>query len=369
MIPMLNLSREFASMRDEMIQAIANVCETAMFIKGPEVKKFESEVADYLKVKNAVGCASGTDALQLAMMALEIGPGDEVITTPFTFVATVEVVRLLGATPVFIDIEPNGYTIDADLIEAAITEKTKAIVPVHLFGQCADMEKILAVAKKHNIAVVEDCAQSIGAVRNGLPSGTMGEFGCFSFFPSKNLGCYGDGGMVISNDNALADTARAVGNHGMRAKYQYDMIGVNSRLDAIQAAVLRVKLRHLDNLNANRQRVAKEYETQMADLPIEFPRILDGNTHIYHQYCIQIDDRDGLSAHLKNSGIASAIYYSAPLSEFPLYGGGEVLNQDLPVCKKVSEKIMALPMDPGLTDDEISQICGAVRGFFEKGAK
>lgn len=364
MIPMLNLSREFASMRDEMMQAIEGVCETAMFINGPEVKKFESEVATYLNVQNAIGCASGTDALQLALMVLEIGPGDEVITTPFTFVATVEVVRLLGATPVFVDIEPNGYTIDADLIESAITEKTKAIVPVHLFGQCADMEKIMAIAKKHNLAVIEDCAQSIGATQNGLPSGTMGEFGCFSFFPSKNLGCYGDGGMVISNDAKLAGTARAVGNHGMRTNYRYEMIGVNSRLDAIQSTVLRVKLRHLDKLNKNRQRVAKEYETRMADLPIEFPKILDGNTHIYHQYCIQIENRDGLVEHLKKSGIACAIYYPAPLSKFPLYGGGEVLDKSLPISEKVSGKIMALPIDPHLTSEEIIQICSSIRKFF-----
>jgi len=359
----VDLVTQYKDIEDEIQKAIQGVLDTGRFIMGPEVKSLEEEVADYLDIGYAVGCASGTDALQIALMAYDIGPGDEVITTPFTFVATVEVIALLGAEPVYVDIEPKGYTINPAVLEEAITEKTRAIIPVHLYGQCANIEQIMEIAQKHDLRVIEDAAQAIGATRNGTPAGTLGDIGCISFFPSKNLGAFGDAGMMVTDDADLAEKLRMITKHGSRIKYQHEVLGVNSRLDALQAAILRVKLRYLDKWNEGRAAVARNYSNGITAEEVTKPTILEGNTHIFHQYSIQVPDREDFRAHLNSHDIPTAIHYPIPLHKQPAFRETG-RNTGVPVSERVAEHIVSLPMYPEMPASDQELVIETVNGYF-----
>jgi len=312
-VPLLDLKRQYLTIKAEINEAIAEVVESQGFKLGPKVAAFEKLIADYCGTKRAVGVASGTDAILLALMALGVGRDDEVITTPYTFFATAGAVTRVGAVPVFVDIDPATYNMDPSLVEAAITGKTRAIMPVHLYGQCADMDSILEVASRHGVAVVEDAAQAIGAEYKGRRAGSMGAAGCLSFFPSKNLGGYGDGGMVTTDSDETADLLVSLREHGQTEAYHHWTIGTNSRLDALQAAVLTAKLRHLDAWSDGRSANADYYDSRFAGTPVTAPRREEWNRHIYNQYIIRVDERDALLAHLKASGIGCALYYPVPL--------------------------------------------------------
>ncbi|MCF7806013.1 MAG: DegT/DnrJ/EryC1/StrS family aminotransferase [Candidatus Marinimicrobia bacterium] len=360
---MLDLVKQYNNLQPEMDEAIQRVLDSGYFIMGPELKAFEGEVADYMQVGHAVGCASGTDALQVALMALDVGPGDEVITTPFTFVATVEVIALLGAEPVYVDITPDSYTIDPAKLEEAITEKTRAIIPVHLYGQSAHMEEINRIAENHRIAVIEDTAQAIGAKRHGKFVGTTGTVGCISFFPSKNLGAYGDAGMMVTDDEDLAEKLRMITKHGSKQKYKHEALGVNSRLDALQAAILRVKLPHLDEWNSRRAQIAENYMNGISADEVTFPTTLDGNTHIYHQFSIQVPDRDGLRGYLGEKDIPTAIHYPIPLHQQPAFRNvGR--NLGVPVAEDVADHIISLPIYPEMPEEDQQLVIETVNGYF-----
>jgi dTDP-4-amino-4,6-dideoxygalactose transaminase len=319
-IQMVDLKTQYDKIKTEVDAAIQNVIENTAFINGPEVNAFQADLEKYLDAKHVIPCANGTDALQIAMMALDLKPEDEVITADFTYVATAEVIALLGLTPVLVDVYPDTFDINVEAIEKAITAKTKAIVPVHLFGQCANMEAIMNLAKKHNLYVIEDTAQAIGAdftFSNGVKkkAGTIGTVGCTSFFPSKNLGCYGDGGAMYTNDDALAAKIRMIANHGQSVQYVHDSIGVNSRLDSIQAAILRIKLRHLDEYAAARNKVATFYDNAFANHPkLKTPSRVKQSNHVFHQYTLQLNgvDRNALRTYLSEQGIPAMIYYPVP---------------------------------------------------------
>ncbi len=360
---MVDLVTQYKQLQPEMDEAIQRVLDSGYFIMGPELKSLEQEVAEYLNVKHAVGCASGTDALQVALMAQNIGPGDEVITTPFTFVATVEVIALLGAVPVYVDIDPVSYILDPAQIEAAITEKTKAIIPVHLYGQTAPMESIMEIANRHNLAVIEDTAQAIGAERNGQRAGTFGSAGCISFFPSKNLGAYGDAGMVVTNDDDVAERVRMITKHGSKVKYQHELLGVNSRLDALQAAILRVKLPHLSAWNTKRAELAENYKSGISAEAVTLPQTLPGNNHIYHQFSIQVPNRDDFQAYLKQHDIPTAIHYPIPLHKQPAFQSvGR--SAGVPIAEEVSEHIISLPIYPEMPAADQSLVIDTINGYF-----
>ena len=363
-IPMVDLKTQYHRVKSEIDQAILHVVENTAFINGPAVKDFQSGLEQYMGVKHVIPCANGTDALQIAMMALDLKPGDEVITTSFTFVATVEVIALLQLTPVLVDALPGTYNIDPVALEKAITPKTKAIVPVHLFGQCADMESILTIAKKHNLAVIEDNCQAIGAYytfSDGTrkQAGTMGNVGTTSFFPSKNLGCYGDGGAMFTNDDALAEKLRMISNHGMKVRYYHDSIGVNSRLDTIQAAVLNIKLSHLDTYIANRQSAAAYYDKAFANHPkLTIPARDPKSTHVFHQYTLVLNgvDRAAFQAKLQEKGIASMVYYPVPMHMQKAYMDDRYKEGDFPVTEELSRNVISLPMHTELTDEQLAYI-------------
>lgn len=360
---MVDLVTQYKSMKPEMDAAIQRVLDSGYFIMGPELKSLEQEVASLLEIEHAVGCASGTDALQIALMANGIGPGDEVITTAFTFVATVEVIALLGATPVYVDIDPESYTLDPAAVEEAITEKTRAIIPVHLYGQCAKTEQLLEITRRHNLVLIEDTAQAIGAARNGQYAGTFGDVGCISFFPSKNLGAYGDCGMMVTHDAEVAEKLRMISKHGSRVKYQHEVLGVNSRLDALQAAILRVKLPHLQDWNSRRGEIADFYKSGIQAQDVILPQTLPGNTHVYHQFSIRVPDRDGLRAYLKDEGIPTAIHYPIPLHQQPAFRAiGR--NTGLPVSEQVAEHIISLPIYPEMPQADRQQVVDAVNAYF-----
>jgi len=365
-LQMVDLLTQYDSIKDEIDNAVLNVIRSGQYILGKEVKQLEDEITKYLNCKHAVGCASGTDALQIALMALNIGPGDEVITTSFTFVATAETIALLGAKPVYVDIRERDFNIDPGKIEDAITERTKAIIPVHLYGHPAPMDEIMAIAGKHNIPVIEDTAQAIGAGYNGVKVGTIGAFGCISFFPSKNLGAYGDGGMIITNDDALAEKVRMITNHGSRQRYYHSEIGVNSRLDTVQAAILLVKLKYLDGWNENRRAAAERYSALLQDLPVKTPIELPGNYHIYHQYTIRCEKRDAFAGYLKEKNIPHAIYYPIPLHLQEAYSYLGYTKGDFPVTEKLTEKVLSLPMHPELTDEQQISITNVIKEFYSK---
>ncbi len=370
---MVDLKAQYESIRPEIDSAIKSVLESTAFIKGPDVKLFEEELQEYMGVSHVISCANGTDALHLAMMVLDLKPGDEVITTDFTFIATIEVVALLGLKPVIVDPEPGTFNISVEEIKKAITSKTKAIVPVHLFGQCADMESIMALAKEHNLLIIEDAAQATGTdyhFKDGTTkkAGTIGHIGTTSFFPSKNLGCYGDGGALYTNDEAIARKLRSIANHGMKVRYHYDNIGVNSRLDTIQAAVLRVKLKHLSRFNEARKKVADAYDKAFANCSsVTIPERATYSSHIFHQYTIKVKDgkRDGLKNFLESKDIPSMVYYPGPLHLQNAYGYLGYKEQDLPVTTSLCKEVLSLPMHPNMEKEQLDYIIHNVLDFFQ----
>lgn len=360
MIPILDLKEQYRTLKDEIARAVSDVFEGGHYINGPNVKALEEEIARYVGTEYAVGLNSGTDALHLALRALDIGPGDEVITVPFTFVATTEAIGIVGATPVFVDIHPGTFNMDPALIEAAITPRTKAILPVHLYGHPAPMYDIMAIAKKHNLAVIEDCAQAIGASIDGKRVGSFGDVGAFSFFPSKNLGAYGDGGMVTTNRKDLADRMRSLRAHGGRVKYHHEELGVNSRLDEVQAAILRVKLPHLDSWIENRRANAAWYSENLRDLvvtPVETPNTV----HVYHQYTIRVENRDAVQKKLAEAGVQTMVYYPVPLHLQEVHNklGGK--EGDFPHSERAAREVLSLPMFPELHAEQREAVREALR--------
>lgn len=370
-IQMVDLISQYEKIQKEIDEAVLNVIRSAAYINGPEVKSFQKELEDYLKVKHVIPCANGTDALQIAMMALDLQPGDEVITASFTYVATAEVIALLKLKPVLVDVDPLTMNIDISAIEKAITPKTKAIVPVHLFGQCADMEPLMALAKKHNLHVIEDTAQAIGAdytFSNGKKqkAGTIGIIGCTSFFPSKNLGCYGDGGAIFTNDDALAGKLRMIANHGQSVQYVHDSIGVNSRLDSIQAAILRIKLRHLDEYAAARNKAADYYDNAFKNNPsLVIPARAKNSTHVFHQYTLQLKgkSRDKMKEFLAAKDIPAMIYYPIPLHMQKAYTDPRYKAGDFPVTEQLCKDVFSLPMQTELSEEQLKYITSAVLEF------
>jgi dTDP-4-amino-4,6-dideoxygalactose transaminase len=368
-VPLLNLRAQHQAIRDEVLAAITRVVDSQKFILGEDVQKLEEEIAAYCGAKNAVGCASGSDALFLALLALEIGPGDEVLTTPYTFFATAGAISRIGAVPVFVDVEEQTFNLDVNLAAKPLAAhpKIRALLPVHLFGGCADMDPICEMARERGIPVIEDAAQSIGSEYKGRRAGSIGLAGCFSFFPSKNLGGYGDGGMITTNDPQVAERLQALRVHGRTGKYFHEWIGVNSRLDALQAAVLRVKLRYLDEWSAGRQRNSERYRTQLAKSPIPaIPAIPAAyqTRHIYNQFVIRCSERDRLQAFLKEQGIGSEVYYPLPLHLQPCYSGLGHRKGDFPVSEKLAAESLALPVQGELAFEDIDYVCEMIRTFY-----
>ncbi len=355
----MDLKRQYRRLKTEIDQGIQEVLESTQFVLGPNVRAFEQEVARYLGVKHAVTCASGTDALHLTLRAAGIGKGDEVITSPFTFAATAEAIRYVDATPVFVDIEPDTFNINPQHIEPAITERTRVLMPVHLFGHPADMTAIMALAKSHQLQVIEDCAQSFGAAWGGAMTGTIGTAGAHSFFPSKNLGCYGDGGMVTTDEAVIAEQVRVLRNHGSRERYQHNVLGYNSRLDELQAAVLRVKLKHIGEFNRERRRVACSYSEKLSGV-VTPPTENSKAVHVYHQYTLLSDNRDAIMRTLQDQDIASAIYYPVPLHKQEMLAE-QCRGLSLPVSELVASQCLSIPIHPDLGEDEIERIVSAIK--------
>ena len=373
-IQMVDLVSQYEKIKPEVKNAIDDILDNAQFINGPDVKSFQSEMEEYLGVKHVIPCANGTDALQIAMMALGLKPGDEVITPSYTYIATTEVMGLLRLKPVFVDCDKDTFNISPEAIEKAITPKTKAIVPVHLYGQSCDMESIMKIAKKHNLFVIEDNAQAIGSdftFSDGktLKTGTIGDVGCTSFFPSKNLGCYGDGGAICTNNDELAITLRMVANHGQSKRYYHDMVGCNSRLDTIQAAVLRIKLRKLDEYIDSRRKAAEFYDAFFGKLPhIHIPKRSKNTKHVFHQYTLQLDDqidRDGLVEYLASKDIPAMIYYPVPAHKQKMFAQLETECGDLTNTDWLTSRVFSLPMHTELDDEQLNFICDAVKSYIE----
>lgn len=371
-IQMVDLKGQYAKIKKDVDKAILDVVESTAFIRGPQVKEFQKNLENYLDVKHVIPCANGTDALQIALMALGLKPGDEVITSDFTFAATVEVIGLLQLKPVLVDVDPDTFCIDVDKMKAAITPKTKAIIPVHLFGQCANMEEIMKIAGEHNIFVVEDTAQAIGAkytFDNGksMSAGTIGNIGTTSFFPSKNLGCYGDGGALFTNDDKLAEICNSIVNHGMGERYYYERLGVNSRLDTIQAAILDIKLKELDNYSEARNKAATYYDNAFADIKkIKTPVRNAKSTHVFHQYTLVgcgIDHFE-LQAFLKENGVPCMIYYPVPLHTQEAYKTTDMKDEDFEVTNALCKSVFSLPMHTELTEEELKYITDTVKEFI-----
>lgn len=362
MIPMVDLKSQYHKLKPEIDALLSEVFENTSFILGPNVQQFEQEVATMLNAKHALSCASGTDALHLALRAAGIGPGDEVITSTFTFIATAEAISYVGAIPVFVDIDPQTFNLDPELVSQAINDKTRAILPVHLFGQPADMPRLMALAEQNNLMVIEDCAQSFGAKIGDQYTGNIGLAGCHSFFPSKNLGCYGDGGMITLNDDALAEQIRMLRNHGSSRRYHHDIIGYNSRLDEIQAAILRVKLRHIEDYNNNRYRAAQLYSSRLKDV-VRTPQEDKLGNHVYHQYTILSPQRDSIMKALAEKQIASAIYYPIPLHQQQVFAK-DYADISLPVSEQVAKECLSLPIFPELTEAQITQITDIIKAQF-----
>lgn len=370
---MVDLKGQYEDIKKEVNDSIAEILDSSAFINGPHVHAFQKELEAYLGVKHVIPCANGTDALQICMMGLGLQPGDEVITADFTFAATVEVIALLNLVPVLVDVEPDTFNIDIKAIEKAITPKTKAIVPVHLFGQCANMDAIMELAEKHDLYVIEDNAQAIGATyssKNGKKqqAGTMGHVASTSFFPSKNLGCYGDGGAIFTNDDDLAHIIRGMVNHGMYKRYYHDVVGVNSRLDSIQAAVLRAKLPKLDSYNQKRAESAAKYSKAFEGQEhIVVPKIA-GDSHVFHQYTLKITNgkRDALAQHLNDNNVPCGVYYPVPLHRQKAYLDSRYNEADFPVTNQLVEEVVSLPMHTELDDEQIQFITKLVIDFVNK---
>ncbi len=367
MIPILDSKRQYATIANEVEKAVCDVMRSGCYILGPNTKALEKELAEFFGVNYTVGLNSGTDALHLALRALDIGPGDEVITTAFTFVATTEAIGIVGAKPVFVDINPDTFNIDPDKIEAAITPRTKAIIPVHLYGQPCEMDKIMDIAKRHNLRVIEDCCQAIGAKYNGKMVGSFGDFGCLSFYPTKNLGGMGDGGLIMTNSESLRDRVVALRNHGGAVRYYHDEIGVNSRLDEIQAAILRVKLPHVKDWNEQRRAHAAYYNKLFADAkdvitPVEAP-----NTYcVYHQYTVKVPNRDVVHKMLQENGVGAMLYYPVPLHLQKVHAYLNVGKGSLPYTEKDTELVISLPMFPEITEEEQRTVASTLISCIEK---
>jgi UDP-2-acetamido-2-deoxy-ribo-hexuluronate aminotransferase len=359
MVPMIDLKKQFSEIKDEIFEVLTEILESSQYVLGPKVSEFEEKIAGYHGVAEAIGVASGTDALHLAIEALGIGEGDEVITTPFTFFATAEAIFYTGATPVFVDIEPDTMNIDPEKIKKKITKKTKAILPVHIFGHPADMDKIGRIAEDRNLLIIEDCAQSFGADIRGKKTGSFGHAGCFSFYPSKNLGAFGDGGMVILQDSAIAADIRQLRNHGSKGAYKHEKVGFNSRLDEIQAGILLAKFKRIDEYNEKRRKRAALYNDILSDAvirPIERP----GVKHVYHQYTLRSPRRDEIQRALREQEISSVVYYPIPLhlqeaTEFLGYKRG-----DFPIAEEAAEKVLSLPIYPELPEETVKEIAAVV---------
>jgi len=358
-IPMLDVKAQHEPIKEEIKQALKDILDSGQFILGPNVKSFEQEIASYCHVKHAVGLASGTDALYLCLKALDIKQGDEVITTPFTFIATAEAITYVGATPVFVDIDRHTLNIDVSKIEERITQKTKAIIVVHLFGQPADMDEILALAKKYDLKIIEDCAQAFGAVYKDRPVGSIGDAGCFSFYPSKNLGAYGDGGMMTTNHSSIYENVILLRNHGTVAPYRHRFIGYNSRLDEIQAAILRIKLRYIDEYNQKRRMLARIY-TSILGGKVQCPSELKDRTHVYHQYTIRTHVREKVAAVLKENGISSVVYYPMPLHMQEAFSYLGYVKGALPESESAANEVMSIPIYPELEPQKAEFIAGVV---------
>lgn len=375
-VPLLDLKKQYETIREEIRPAVDEVMDSQYFIGGPNVQALENEAGDYCQCRFATGVSSGTDALIVSLMALGIQPGDEVITTPYTFFATVGSISRLGAVPVFVDIDPLTYNIDVTLIEAAVTSKTKVIIPVHLYGQVADMDPILEIARKHNLKVVEDAAQAIGSEYKGRRAGSIGDLGCFSFFPSKNLGAFGDGGMVTANDEALAEKVALLRNHGAQPKYYHKFVGGNFRLDALQAAVLRIKLKYLDSWTEGRQANAEEYRklftaaevtaSSVSEGGVVLPTAIDHNRHIYNQFVIRVPRRDDLMAYLKEKGIGTEIYYPVPMHLQECFSDLGFEQGSLPHAESAARETLALPIFPELTSDQQCYVVESIASFLKE---
>ena len=362
-IPMLDLSAQFWQLQAEITARLNKALHSGQFILGPNVHAFEQQAADYLGVAHAISCASGTDALHLALRAAGIGPGDEVITTPFTFIATAEAIHYVGAKAVFVDIEQDTFNINPQAVADAITENTKAILPVHLFGQPANLPALQDLATQHQLRLIEDCAQCFGADIQQRFCGSIGDLGCFSFFPSKNLGCYGDGGMVSTSSDELAEQLRIYRNHGSPERYYHTVVGYNSRLDELQAVILRIKLKYIDQYNQQRRRVAQHYRAFFADTPLILPQEDGIGTHVFHQYTVRLPaeyDRERVMAKLQQQGVASAIYYPIPLHQQPVFKAYYPDSQ-LPVAEASAASCLSLPMFPELSDEQIARVAAAVK--------
>ena len=371
-LPMVDLKSQYDRLKDEIMGGFQEVLENTQFINGPVVKEFAAQLADYLDVKYAIPCGNGTDALQIALMSLGLKPGDEVITTPFTFVATAEVIGLLGLKPVFVDVDPDTFLMDVSKLEEKITPNTRCVIPVHLFGQCVDMESLLTICEKHNLKIVEDNAQAIGAeirFSDGTvkKAGTIGDLGTTSFFPSKNLGCYGDGGAIFTNNEDYGKLVRMIVNHGSSKKYYHDVIGVNSRLDSLQAVVLRAKLPQLDVFNKARQKVAAFYNEKFKDLKsVQIPSFASWSTHVFHQYTLRLVgiERAPFMEYLKECGISSAVYYPVPLHIQEGYKESGYNNGDFPISEELSESVISLPIHTEMDIEKLEYITSKVIEYF-----
>ncbi len=369
-IPLLDLKAQFQPLRDEILAAVQTVCDEQGFVLGPRLVAFEEAMAKYVGARYAIGCASGSDALLLSLMALGVGQGDEVVTVPFTFFATAGAISRLGAKPVFVDIQPDSFNLDPDQLERAITTRTKAIIPVHLFGQCADMVAINRVAKARGIPVIEDACQAIGAAQNGARAGVLGATGCFSFFPSKNLGGFGDGGMITTNDQAVADSLSMLRVHGSRVRYLHEVIGINSRLDALQAVVLHIKLKYLDQWAEGRRRNASLYDRlfKQAGLSdrVTVPMTHSGNFHVYNQYTIRVLRRDDLRTYLKDKGVGTEIYYPLPMHLQNCYKDLGHKKGSFPMSEQAAEQVLSLPIYAELSETHLIYVVDAITEFYRR---
>lgn len=364
-IQMVDLKGQYLRMKTEIDSAIQHVLDHTAFIGGSDLNELEKELAGYNQSKFAIGCANGTDALQIAMMALGVQPGDEVITTAFSFVATTETIAVIGAIPVYVDIQPDTFNIDPEKLEARITSKTKCIIPVHLYGQPANLDEILAIAKKHNLPVIEDNAQSIGALYKGKRAGSFGQISTTSFYPAKNLGCFGDGGMMFTDDEKLAESMRMIANHGSKIRYYHEVLGLNSRLDGIQAAILRVKLKHLDNDVIKRQAAASYYDQTLKETGVITPVVKSDRSHVYHQYSILVEKRSELQEHLKKAGIPTAIHYPKALHLQPAFSNYGSKQGDFPTAEYAADHILCLPIHTELSMDQIDYIAQQIKSFYQ----
>ncbi|MGB9910962.1 MAG: DegT/DnrJ/EryC1/StrS family aminotransferase [Candidatus Hydrothermia bacterium] len=362
-VPIIDLVRQHKNIEEELVEAFKRVLNSGQFILGSELEAFEKQAAEYLGVKYALGVGNGTDALTIALHAIDVGPGDEVITTPFTFFATAETIAMRGAKPVFVDIEDSTLNIDVNKIEEKITAKTKAILPVHIFGQGAKIERILEISKKYHLKVIEDTAQGFGAKRNGKYLGSFGDLGTFSFFPTKNLSCLGDGGLITTNDENLANKIKMLRVHGSSKKYYHEFLGYNSRLDALQAAFLSVKLKYIDMWNERRRQIASLYNKELSPF-VKVPYVDDGNEHIYHQYTIRTEKRDNLMEFLNKKNINTQVHYPIPLHLQPALSFLGYKEGDLPVAERAAKEVLSLPIFPEMTDSEVEYVIESVKEFF-----